>query len=176
MVVAINECVLPIISYAFGVTNWLEGELKQMDIDIRKMLHLYKIIQIKTDVDRLYGQRHNGGRGLISVWDSYKSSMVRISHVINEADSEVLNACCKLDMGKLFSLGGKAKKFETDANIEYPKGFHDKSVMRQAKTKAALIRKAILENRKEKWQEKPQHGAFLRQLGEIGADMKESFG
>ena len=48
--------------------------------------------------------------------------------------------------------------------------------MHQAKTKAALIKKAILEKRKEKWQEKPQHGAFLRQLGEIGADMKESFG
>ena len=48
--------------------------------------------------------------------------------------------------------------------------------MHQAKTKAALIKKAILEKRKDKWQEKPQHGAFLRQLGEIGADMKESFG
>ena len=48
--------------------------------------------------------------------------------------------------------------------------------MHQAKTKAAFIKKAILERTKEKWQEKPQHGAFLRQLGEIGADMKESFG
>ena len=110
MVVAINECVLPIISYSFGVINWLEGELKQMDIDIRKMLHLYKIIQIKSDVDRLYGQRHSGGRGLISVWDSFKASIVRISHVINKTDSEVINACCKLDKEKLYSIGGKATK------------------------------------------------------------------
>ena len=47
MVLAINECVLPVISYSFGIINWLEGELKKIDTDIRKMLHLYKMIQIK---------------------------------------------------------------------------------------------------------------------------------
>ena len=55
MVVAINECVLPIVSYSFGVINWREAELKQIDIDSRKLLHMYKVIQIKNDTDRLYG-------------------------------------------------------------------------------------------------------------------------
>ena len=44
---AINECILPIISYTFGVVNWLEGELKQLDINIRKMLHMYNAMLIK---------------------------------------------------------------------------------------------------------------------------------
>ena len=48
--------------------------------------------------------------------------------------------------------------------------------MKQAKTKAALFKGKILEKRISTWKEKPQHGAYLRQLDEIGADRKESFG
>ena len=176
MMVAINECVTPIISYSFGIINWLEGELKQVDVDIRKMLHLYKVIQIKSDVDRLYGQRHTGGRGLISIWDTYKTSMIRIAHAISKSESEILNVCCKLDSKKLYSIGNKAQKYEAESVIELPKSFLDKSIMHQAKTKAALAKKAILDKRKENWQVKSQHGAYPRQLAEIGADIKETFG
>merc|ERR1711911_142487 len=59
---------------------------------------------------------------------------------------------------------------------DYPKGFGDKSVMHQAEIKAALIRKKQLDVRMQTWQEKPQHGAFMRQMKEIGADMKGTFG
>ena len=176
MVVAINECVLPIVTYSYGIINWREAELKQIDINIRKLLHLYKVIQIKNDTDRLYGPRSSGGRGLISVWDSFKTNTVRIAHYINSVENETLRICCRLDREKLFSIGEKAKKFEAEVMINYPKGFHDKSVLYQAKTKAALSKEKILEKRIETWKEKPQHGAYRRQLDEVGADKKESFG
>ena len=54
-----------IISYSFGDVNWLEAELKQLDIIIRKILHMDEAMHIKNDVDRLYGPRVGGGRGLI---------------------------------------------------------------------------------------------------------------
>ena len=54
-----------IISYSFGDVNWLEAELKQLDIIIRKILHMYEAMHIKNDVDKLYGPRVGGGRGLI---------------------------------------------------------------------------------------------------------------
>ena len=176
MVLAINECVLPVITYSFGIINWLEGELKQVDTDIRKMLHLYKVIQIKNDVDRLYGERNKGGRGLISIWDSFKASIIRIAHVMKNSDDEVLNLCYKLDQEKLFSVGVKADKFEAEINIEHPKGFYERTTLHQAKIRASLAKKTILERRIATWQDKPQHGAYRRQLMEINADMKESFG
>ena len=176
MVVAINECVLPIVSYSFGIVNWLEGELKQFDINIRKLLHLYKVIQIKNNVDRLYGPRNAGGRGLISVWDSFKTNTIRIAHYINNTENETVKICCSLDKEKLFSINEKAKKYETGIDITYPRGFHEKSVLYQARTKAGLCKKNILEKRMDTWKEKPQHGAYIRQLGEIEADLKESFG
>ena len=80
-------------------------------------------------MDRLYGPRSAGGRGLISVWDSFKTNTIRIAHYLNSAENETLKMCCQLDKEKLFSIGGKAKKFEAEITIEYPKGFYDKSVL-----------------------------------------------
>ena len=127
-------------------------------------------------MDRLYGVRQKGGRGLISVWDSYKSSVIRIAHVIKEKDDEVLNLCHKLDREKLFSIGAKAEKFQAENEIDYPKGYHDKPTLHQGKIKASLAKKSISEKRITSWQEKPQHGAYSRQLIEINADIKESYG
>ena len=110
------------------------------------------------------------------MWDSFKTNTIRIAHYINSVDNETLKICCRLDKEKLFSIGGKAKKFEGEAVIEYPKSFHDKSILYQAKTKAALFKDKIMERRINNWREKPQHGAYLRQLDQTGADKKESYG
>ena len=95
MITAINECVLPIITYSFGVVKWLEGDLKEFDVNVRKMLHMYKVFQMKNDVDRLYGARLKGGRGLISAWDAFRSSIIRILHTIENSDNDILQICCK---------------------------------------------------------------------------------
>ena len=75
-------------------------------------------------------------------------------------------------MMKLHSNIKRAKKFEQETPIEYPKGFYDKPVLCQAKIKAAIVKKKQLEGRINVWQNKPQHGAYLRQLKEIGADIR----
>ena len=173
---AINECVLPKITYSFGIINWLENDLKQLDINIRKMLHMYKMFQVKNDVDRLYGPRKAGGRGLLSIWDAFKSSTTRIAHAIQYSESEIMQICYKADKAELFSNISRAQKYETDTPIEYPKGFEEKTVMCQARIKAALVKNRLLERRIYNWQKKPQHGAFPRQLKMVDADVKESFG
>ena len=176
MIVAINECILPIITYSFGVVNWTEGNLKELDVNIRKMLHMYKMFQIKNDVDRLYGARSKGGRGLISIWDAFKSSLVRISHAIENSESDILQICCKLDKKKLYSNVKRAKKYEAEISLQLPKAFEEKAVLHQAKIKAAIAKNGYTEQRMKNWEEKPQHGAYMRQLRENGADIKESFG
>ena len=172
MIVAINECILPIITYSFGVVNWTEGNLKELDVNIRKMLHMYKMFQIKNDVDRLYGARSKGGRGLISIWDAFKSSLVRISHAIENSESDILQICCKLDKKKLYSNVKRAKKYEAEISLQLPKDFEEKAVLHQAKIKAAIAKNGYTEQRMKNWEEKPQHGAYMRQLRENGADIK----
>ena len=174
MITAINECVLPIITYSFGVVKWLEGDLKEFDVNVRKMLHMYKVFQIKNDVDRLYGARLKGGRGLISAWDAFRSSIIRISHTIENSDNDILQICCKLDRQKMLSNVKRAKKYEAEVTFDLPKGFDEKPILHQAKIKAAIAKSGYIEHRIKKWVEKPQHGAYMRQLIEGGANVKES--
>ena len=100
---AINESILPLISYSFGVVNWNEDELKGYDTKIRKMLNMYRVFELKSDVDRLYLPREKGGRGLISVWDSFQSSTSRIAHALINTDNQILQQCIDIEKKSLYS-------------------------------------------------------------------------
>ena len=172
---AINESVLPVVSYSFGIVNWLEADIKGIDINIRKMLNMYKMLELKSDTDRLYLSRKKGGRGLISVWDAFRGSTVRIAHALLNTDNVILLECQNIDRKGRFSNINRAVKYEEEVPLELPKGFNEKPVLLQARVKASCMRKALYEKRLDAWRDKPQHGAFLRQLELGDADVKESF-
>jgi len=56
-----------VLRYRAGIVTWKVGKLKELDRKSRKLLTMYKIFHPKSDVDRLYLGRHEGGRGLITV-------------------------------------------------------------------------------------------------------------
>ena len=108
-----------VLSYTFGVINWTEAEIKNADIYIRKNLNLYRMFQIKSDVDRLYVPRIMGGRGLMSLWDSFRCTMVRLTHFLNESTLPTITKCKEYDENSLFSITKKAEKFI--GALEFPK-------------------------------------------------------
>ena len=63
---AINSCAVAIMRYGAGVLEWRFDELKELDRKTRKLLTIHKGLHPKTDVDRLYVSRKEGGRGLMS--------------------------------------------------------------------------------------------------------------
>ena len=126
-------------------------------------------------MDRLYGARFKGGRGLISAWDAFRSSIIRILHTIENSDNDILQICCKLDRQKMLSNVKQAKKYEVEVTFDLLKGVDEKPILHQAKIKAAIAKSGYIEHRIKKWVEKPQHGAYMRQLIEGGANVKESF-
>ena len=102
VIVAVNELILPLITYSFGILNWLESELKGFDVQIRKLLNMYQMFNVNSDVDRLYVPRKSGGRGLISVWDAFKANICRVAHVLCNSENEILSACQHVDEKSLF--------------------------------------------------------------------------
>ena len=84
---AINETILPLITYTYGIVNWNEDELKGHNIQIRKMFNMYWVFELKSDVDRLYLMV---GRGLISIWQSFQASTSRIAHAFEFTDIDIL--------------------------------------------------------------------------------------
>ena len=150
--------------------------MKDFDIQIRKLMTLYQMFSLKSDVDRLYLPRKKGGRGLTSVWDSFKSNICRVAHVLQNSESQVLAACCAVDERSLFSNVKRAQKYLCDLPIEYPQNFLEASVLTQAKIKARCIRDAFTDQHINTWKVKPQHGAFIRRLESMpGVDLGGSF-
>ena len=172
---AINECILPLISYSFGVVQWTEDELKSYDILARKMLHMYRAFERNSDIDRLYLPREKGGRGLISVWDTFQSTTCRIAHAFKHTNNPILNQCLAVEQNCLFSNISRADKYENQLNIGLPGNFYEKSIMAQARIKAKLVKDSLNRDHADKYLAKPQHGAFARLLNDNEADVKQSF-
>ena len=49
VIVAVNECVLPLITYSFGILSWLESELKEFDVQIRMLLNNSRVKKTETE-------------------------------------------------------------------------------------------------------------------------------
>ena len=65
-VTAMNTRAVAIFRYGAGTLEWKGCELKSLDRTTRKTMTMYGAFHPKSDVDRLYLKRHEGGRGLIS--------------------------------------------------------------------------------------------------------------
>ena len=63
---AINTWAVALLRYGAGTINWKTDELQKLDRKTRKLLTMHGAFHPKSDVDRLYLKRKDGGRGLIS--------------------------------------------------------------------------------------------------------------
>jgi len=62
---AIGSLAVPVLRYSFGIINWNQEELQNLDRKTRKLLTIHGQHHPKADVDRLYVPRKQGGMGLM---------------------------------------------------------------------------------------------------------------
>ena len=90
---AINTSAVPVLTYSFNIINWTLQELAKLDTKTRKFLTTYKIHHPKSDVGRLYLPRTEGGRGLIQLELSYKSTTNGLDKCLQETQDTLLQFC-----------------------------------------------------------------------------------
>ena len=61
---AINAIAVSVIRYRAGIVAWRINELEAIDRKTRQLLTMYRSLHPRTDVDRLYWKRINGGKGV----------------------------------------------------------------------------------------------------------------
>jgi hypothetical protein len=81
-ITVIGALAVPVLRYCFGIITWRIEEIKQIDRKTRKMLTMYKMHYPKTDIDRLYVKRKEGGRGLVQVEAAYKAEIINIAEYL----------------------------------------------------------------------------------------------
>ena len=73
--------------------DWTRKEIEDLHIRSRKIIAMAGSLHVRSDVERLYAKRIQGGRGLISLSDIYKSRTVSlVAHInLKKVTNELLN-------------------------------------------------------------------------------------
>ena len=132
---AINTWAVALIRYGAGIIDWKVEELKKIDRTTRKTLTMYGAFHPKSDTDRLYLKRKEGGRGLISVETCVRSEENNLGLYVRESNEMLLRGVKK---------GGIIK---TDNLVE--------------KTE---FKRRNQNECKTKWHEKRMYGQFVREM------------
>ena len=86
-VIAHNSFAVPIITPTIGIINWTINEIRQIDINTRKLLTMTDSFHPNSDVDRIYMSRVKGGRGLRSIKTLYESRIISLwQHLLRNAN------------------------------------------------------------------------------------------
>ena len=72
LVRGVNTWTVSLLRYSAAFVSWRKSELQAIDRKTRKLFTIYGALHPKSDVDRLYIPRKKGGRGLISIEDSFE--------------------------------------------------------------------------------------------------------
>ena len=87
---AINTRAVAVLRYSFGVLDWRKDELREMDRMTRKIMTMHGALHPKSDVDRVYVSRHNGGRGLASVEMCAKTEENNLAFCVKMSNEQFL--------------------------------------------------------------------------------------
>ena len=136
-VTAINTWAVAIFRYGAGIIQWTASELKDMDRKSRKTMTIYGGLHPKSDVDRLYVKRKEGGRGLISVERCIREEENSLGFYVAKSEENLIS-------GVLAAETINTREIITSAEFK--------------KQKEKVL--------KEKWSEKRMHGQFVRETTE----------
>ena len=152
---AYNSVCVGLFTYCFGLIKWTKSELGNLDKDVRKIMTMNKGVSKHSDVDRLFLQGKNGGRGLVCIKDFYDRMCVStVGYIMKPTTAQ----------GTLLQTSENIIS-ELSLNIEFKE---DQILIdgRDASWKLAQerIKKAQHWSHLEEWETKSVHEAVYRNL------------
>jgi hypothetical protein len=110
-ILSINSLAIPVVRYSGGIIQWSQAELAEVDTKTRKLLTCHRGFAKLSDVDRLYVDRKDGGRGLISAADCIQLEEASIG-MYRETNSIQFFKYSGLEQSKKSLIRQKSKKRE----------------------------------------------------------------
>ena len=164
---AINTLTVPVVTYSFNIINWNIEDLKKMDRKTRKLLTIGKMHHPKAEKDRLYLPRKYGGRGLIQIERTYKTTTIGLNAYINNNRDTLLGIVRDHDKTRnTKSLQYEAAKFEKEIDIPNSVIMLNETAIDYAKRIKKKVKDLALEQLQNIWKEKPLHGQYPKRLND----------
>lgn len=138
---AINTWAISLLRYSAAFLDWTKEEVQDLDRRTRKLMTMHKALHPKSDVDRLYVKRTDGGRGLLSVEDTVSLATIGLLKYIGRNGERIITAV----RGNEIYAGESEKEFKTRKHQERIKKWHDKVLHGQ------FLRQTEDETGKDQW-------------------------
>jgi hypothetical protein len=170
--IAINSLATPVVQYSYNIINWTLQDIKRMDVKTRKLLTSHNMHHPKADIERLYLPRNEGGRGLISLEMSYKTTTIGLEAYLDATTDWMMTLVKNHENKKSkYSIIKEAKKFKNELSLEdIDINTEETSPTRAAKIIKGKAKEKGLEQAKQRWQDKPLHGQYLSRTNEADVD------
>ena len=92
LVQGVNTCAVSFLRYSAAFISWRKYELEAIDRKTRKLFTIYGGLHPKSDVDRLYVPRKDGGRGLIAIEDCVELAVRGLEVFVHGSEERLLQA------------------------------------------------------------------------------------
>lgn len=172
---AINTLAVPVVTYSFNIINWKMEELMKLDRKTRKFLTMAKMHHPKADVDRLYIPRKAGGRGLVQLEITYKTTTIGLNTYLNNKDDYLLKIARDHDRGKkTMSIHHQAAKYGRELSLPEAEVAENEPATTYARRVKLKAKHQALEQLKSKWEEKPLHGQYPKRTKEKDVDQDKT--
>ena len=115
---AINTVAIPVPTYCFNIINWTAQDVKNLDRITRKLFAKERMHHPKSDVDRMYLPRSSGGRGLMQIETTYKTTTICLATYLEKSKDPFLMLVNQQKWDKnLYSIRSYASKFTQELNL-----------------------------------------------------------
>ena len=112
LVCRFNAWAVSLIRYSATFVSWRKNELQAIDRKARKLFTMYGTLHPKSDVDRLYIPRKEGGRGLISIEDCVELAIRGLEVYVHGSEERLIQTARgdKIDGLEAASVLKRSKK------------------------------------------------------------------
>ena len=91
-ITAINTWAVSMMRYAAAFVDGRKDELKEIDRDTRKMMNMYRALNPRDSVARLYLPRKEGGRGLVAIEDCVEIAILGLENYVQDSRERIVSS------------------------------------------------------------------------------------
>ena len=92
LVRGVNTWAVSLLRYSEAFVSWRKSELQAINRKTRKLFTIYGALHLKSDVDRSYIPRKEGGRGLISIKDCVDLAVRGLEVYVHGSEERLIQA------------------------------------------------------------------------------------
>ena len=179
---------LPVLNYGFGIIDWPQKDIDNLDVKTRKVLTMHNVIYRHQCMDRVYLPRREGGLGLIEINDALRSTIINLSEYLVTTTDDLLLLVKRHHQNNLSehkSVIKLADIFKKENNIGTSEAEVDNTQERNVQPEAnandqiRLPKNVYMETervkKRERWKENKRAGMLYQEVQKSYIDQKGSF-